>query len=231
MVALLVILTICSFLVVDGIVQHVQARREAENRIPLGVQAVTPDDMRIPAGIFLGRNHTWVELEPTGVSKIGLDSFVQSLVGNIRSLVLPKVGREVKAGEPLFSLLASGRELTFKSPVTGTVAAVSRDMVEESMEPTVHTYGTWICKMVPKELSRDLGKLRIGEEASMWLKQELDRFQDFLSGQAGTASAIGVVAQDGGALTRGVLSACDEKVWDSFQENFLGGPSKPESRS
>jgi len=78
--------------------------------------------------------------------------------------------------------------------------------------------GDWLVEIKPHGLGESLKRLRIAETAKQWLREERDRLKDFL---AAANSEVAMTLADGGEPTRGVLEQLDDRVWESFQREFL----------
>src|SRR3990170_7811676 len=76
------------------------------------VRLVTPStkesdskhEFNVPAGIFVSQNHTWVNIEMNGTARIGIDDFARKIISKIDEIELPKLNKEIKKGELLFSI-------------------------------------------------------------------------------------------------------------------------------
>ena len=140
--------------------------------------APTPGEHRIPGGVFLSAGHAWVRIEPDGGVRIGIDDFVQQAAGSVRQVALPRPGRVVQAGEPLFALQRDGRELRIAAPVSGTVVEGNPSLRRDArpIAATPYTSG-WVCRMQPADLGAELPALRIGPPALAWYTRELLRLR------------------------------------------------------
>jgi glycine cleavage system H protein len=221
MVALFVILTVVVCIGVDSVIQWRRARNEAAPALDEAGDYLFKD-LSVPAGVYLDGGHTWVELEAEGDVHVGIDRFAESLLGRIDAVELPEVGREVRRGERLFSLVQGDRIAEFAAPVDGVVRSVDRLLTchPESVKADPYSAG-WICRLAPKNLARNLKKLRIAEEARDWLQEEAERFQDFFAARPLQQIALGTVMQDGGQPTGGVREWMDEETWRRFNDEFL----------
>jgi glycine cleavage system H protein len=224
MVALFVILTIVVCLSVDGVVQWKKskkehtARRLADELVPVDAF----ENMSAPADVFLDSGHTWIKLDASGTSDVGLDSFAERLLGRVDAVVLPEVGKEVSRGDVLFALRQDDRRAVFAAPIDGVVTSVHKDVNWDTrmIHHDPYRYG-WICSLKPKNLANNLKQLRVAEEARTWLKEEAERFQLFLASQPLDNMQLGHVLQDGGRTCAGVLEFVDDGSWQKFNEIFL----------
>jgi glycine cleavage system H protein len=224
MVALFVVLTILVCVGIDGIVQWRKTKNESASR-SLSDQLVPSEalaHMSAPANLFLDGGHTWVEVRPSGSATIGLDGFAQKLIGRIDDVVLPEVGKEIRRGDMLFAVKQDKHRAAFASPVDGVVMSVDKELPwhPEIIQSDPYKEG-WVCSLKPSNLAKNLKQLLTADEARDWLKNEAERFQEFLAAQPLEKMQLGHVLQDGGRLIGGVLEFADDGTWKQFNEMFL----------
>lgn len=222
MVALFVVLTFVSFVVADGIVQWVQAKQESTASLIETQHGPSLENVRVPGSVFLDSTHTWLSIDRRRGVRVGADAFAALAVGKIDEVVVPTVGQEIQEGDTLFSLRQGKRNLSFPSPVSGTIKSVNQQLLgnSEPLERNPYSDG-WICRVEPKNLSKSLKRLKIGEEATTWLREQVVQLREFLLLRNNIGSPAGMVAQDGGQLARGVLESMDDDVWNEFSDKFL----------
>lgn len=224
MVALFVILTIVVCVSVDGVIQWRKSRKESLAQLWAGelVPIDAFENMSAPADVFLDNGHTWVKVTPSGSADVGLDSFAEGLIGRVDAVVLPEVGKEVARGDVLFALRQNDRRAAFAAPVDGVVTSVQKDVnwQPDMIHANPYKYG-WICSLKPKNLAQNLKHLRLAEDAQTWLKDEAQKFQQFLAAQPLENMQLGQVLQDGGHTCVGVMEFVDDGTWKKFNEVFL----------
>lgn len=222
MVALFVILTFVGFILADGIVQYVEARKEKAAGQPATAPIRPVAQLAVPGGLFLGRGHTWVEVVRNGMARIGGDSFLTQLMGRIDRVELPEPGRSVRKGEALFSLYSGARKAVIPAPVDGVIRSVNSELQlrPQTLQEEPYNDG-WVCEVEPRDLSAGMSLMRVGRAAQTWIREELDRFREFLNVQAHGQMAPGMVLPDGGDLQAGVLESVDDATWQAFQREFL----------
>jgi glycine cleavage system H lipoate-binding protein len=234
MVAILVVLTIIAFVMADLAVQWHRARKAApaKTAVPhagpadLILPALQPERFTIPAGVFFHRGHTWVNLLFSGQVKVGVDDFLQKLLGRIDAVTLPPQGIEVKAGQPFAVLHQGDRQLALLAPVSGVVSAVNAEAAKAPglLKRDPYTRG-WLVALQPKDLGAALPGLQLGERAVAWLGSELGRMRAFLQDTlaAHRDAAVGLTAADGGLTADGLLERVDDAAWADFEARFLRG--------
>lgn len=225
MVALFVILTIVVCVSVDGVVQWRKSKKEGVARLWAG-ELVPVDafaNMSAPADVFLDSGHTWVKVKPSANVDIGVDSFAENLLGRVDAVVLPEVGKQVSRGDFLFALRQGDRRAAFAAPLDGVVTDINKDVnwnPDTMIHENPYKYG-WMCSLTPRNLAQNLKQLHLAEDARTWLRQEAEKFQQFLASQPLQNMQLGQVLQDGGRTCPGVLEFVDDETWKKFNQIFL----------
>jgi glycine cleavage system H protein len=195
-------------------------RREAP---AVEVQKVTPfSDIHLPKGLFVDEGHSWAWLTESGELRLGVDEFLSQAVGGIDSIELPAVGSPVSKGEPLATVQCSGREMVLTSPVNGTVVATNDTVKLSPMAIEEDPYGAgWLASVWPVEHTEALKSLKVGEKATAWLENEVQRFVEFLAGRT-SPELVGATLPDGARPVIGAALALDDEGWQVFRKDFVG---------
>ncbi len=191
-------------------------------------------DIRIPRGIYFGPSHTWTYMLNTGNAQIGLDDFLSRLTGSTTKVLVKDHGDKVKKGEPIFDLEFKGKKLTVYSPISGKIQRVNENVLNKARIVTDQPYGDgWVYEIEPDNWLKDISDLYIANNASHWIKNELNRLKDFFSFSFSGNSKERVVAilQDGGQVARGALAEAPSEIWEKFQKHFLDANFKPSTSS
>jgi glycine cleavage system H protein len=189
------------------------------------VSTLSAKILKIPQGIYFSRNHTWAHLGESGAAKIGLDDFLQHVIGNIELTNLKNPGEPIKKGELLTEIKQEGKLLKVYSPISGEVLEINPGLNENPgiINSDPYDYG-WIYRVKPSDWMKETRSYFLADKATEWSKNELLRFKDFLSGGAMrkfSSEPSMVLLQDGGEIQENVLSDLPAEVWDDFQEEFL----------
>ena len=221
MVAIFVVLFVLLALAIDSIVRKMQ---------PAAVLAVRRE-IPLPGGLFLDEGHTWAALEPSGRVRVGLDDLVRAAIGKADRVELPEPGKEIRKGEPLFTLVRNGRRAVLSAPMDGVVRAVNEELAESpaAVEHDPYRKG-WICALSPANLGSALSRFRIATDAKEWLKNERDRFDNFVAEQAWKSAVPGTAMADGGKPADGILDYLHDDAWKVFGREFLKNPEDPSAR-
>lgn len=236
MVAILVVATIITCVVIDLIVQ---ARQKSVLMATSAGTALAGDstlmssqanprkrfresDYLIPMGVFFHKGHTWAHLLLSGHVKVGMDDFARRNIGKVDVVSLPDIGKEVRQGEKLFTIKQGTKEAVFRSPVDGTIVGYNKKLAEnpDVLKSDPYIEG-WVCVVKPHDLIGNLKNLKIAKDAAVWFREEIVRFKDMLVGRTLQLAEVGQTIQDGGEMMEGVLEVLDESMWKNFNREFL----------
>lgn len=180
-------------------------------------------EFSIPGGVLIARNHCWVSLATDGSVKVGIDDFAKKLIGRVDSLELPKVGANLRAGDPLFTICQKSRRIHFRAPVSGRVTTVNQGLKEMTSKLDVTSYeNQWISRIEGEHLDTEIPALKIGKSAEALFQDDIGRFAAFLhkTGKPATAGEA-----PGEALCVGALETLDDSQWDQAAQEFFSLPS------
>jgi len=183
--------------------------------------------LRIPQGIYFSKNHTWAHLGESGSAKVGLDDFLQHVIGDLQLSGLKRPGESIKKGELLAEIRQNGKQLKVYSPLSGEVLETNELLSEnpEAINADPYEKG-WLYQIKPSSWMKETSSCLLAEKATEWSRNELSRFKDFLSMGAMrkfSSEPAMMMLQDGGEIRDHVLSELPEEVWNEFQEEFLNG--------
>lgn len=228
MVAILVLFTIITCLTIDYFAERAALRRRARAGPEKGFNTVSvrmPDDLtRVPAGVFVAPGHAWMELEPTGVVRVGADRLPFALMDGAETIDTPPVGTEVHQGETIAVLHHGERTVEIKSPVDGVVAATNPLVAGNPARVGKEPFGAgWLVRLRPRNLSAALRRLFVAEEARTFLGGELAHLRDFLTGltMAGRGSLAMATLPDGGLPVEGLAGRMPAAEWHELTERFF----------
>lgn len=225
MAVLFVVLTIIVALTVDYGVQRLARARSAQPVDDRAVALAAPPALSPPPSTFLCPTHAWLDLLPSGALRLGVDALVTTVFGKPEELTCAAAGSRVARGAPLVTLRSGERSLVIPAPVEGTVEKVRIPPDLSALE--ARPYGAnWICELRPVEVGPVLRWSRIGEEATSWLRDELGRLRDFISGADAPGAPVAVAA-DGGYPVAGFGLQLDSERWEELVARFFAGEVAP----
>jgi glycine cleavage system H protein len=218
----LVIITFLLLLIPFWLALNRKVTIKEQFRKALGV--LSAGILKVPQGIFYSKNHTWTYLEKSGVAKVGLDDLLLHITGEVKIHQLKNQGESIKKGEILAEIDQNGRSLSIFSPISGKVLS-SNPVLDTNHELlNLDPYGKgWIYSLKPTNWIAEIPSLYLADEATNWIKKELDRYKDFLAMNIGRYSPETSFAtlQDGGELVDHSLSCLPDEMWKDFQKEFL----------
>jgi glycine cleavage system H protein len=191
------------------------------------VSTLSAKILNIPQGIYFNKNHTWTHLGASGAAKVGLDDFLQHVIGDLQLSGLKNPGDSIKKGELLAQIEQDGKQLKVFSPISGEVLETNALLLENPEIINADPYEKgWLYQVKPSNWMKETSVCLLAEKANEWTDKELTRFKDFLSMGAMrkfSSEPAMLMLQDGGEIRDHVLSELPEEVWNDFQEEFLNG--------
>lgn len=103
--------------------------------------------MNVPETLKYTKSHEWLKEEADGRYTMGLTDYAQKQLGDIVFVNLPMEGAPATAGEALADVESVKAVADVFSPVTGTVAAVNEDLMDEPQQINQAPYEAWIAKI------------------------------------------------------------------------------------
>ena len=100
----------------------------------------------IPEELKYTKSHEWVR-EEEGEYVIGLTDYAQSALGDIVFINLPEEGDDVVAGETFSDVESVKAVSDVFSPVTGTVAAINEDLLDNPALVNEDPYEAWMIRV------------------------------------------------------------------------------------
>ncbi len=179
--------------------------------------------MNIPQGLYYSQHHTWTHLERTGLAKVGLDHLMHGIAGDMKINPLKYSNEMVKKGDVLAEIGINGKKLRVYSPITGRIISNNPHLADNPEESDAPVHQNWICEIKPDKWKMETSSYFLADEATAWLKSELDRLKDFLAHKTSQHSPqfSAVILQDGGEIARDVINDLPAEVWQDFQREFL----------
>ena len=217
MVVLLVLLTVVALLSVEWLRTR---RSPGASRKAVRGFAGLPEAGSVR---FLHPGHTWAAFTQDGSAFVGVDDSARRLIGPPDELSLPKPGRRVRQGEPLFGLSHGGRRLVQPAPVSGTVVRVN-SAAQSDLLGLLHESPArgWLAVLIPDDRRGELGSLLRGEVAERWQETAWARLASLFGPQ------LGPVMQDGGEKVDCVSDLLSEGQWQQVVDEMFPtcGPAK-----
>jgi glycine cleavage system H lipoate-binding protein len=171
---------------------------------------------KIPHGYYLHRGHTWVKIEENDTVRVGLDDFALRLLGPLDRIEAPLLGKEVRRNRADISLSRGTNVAEILSPVCGVVTASNSELRDRGNLANQDPYTDgWVMCLHSTNLRQDLRELMIGEQASDYLDDEIERLFQVIEEEAGPLAA------DGGYLGDDIYGNLAPDVWKKLTRQFL----------
>lgn len=180
--------------------------------------------LKVPQGCFYCKNHTWAYLEKSGSAKVGLNDLLMHITGEVNLRPLRNPGDEILKGELLAEVDQNGKSLQIFSPISGKILGANTALSMNYHLLSEDPYGKgWIYDVKPTNWVAETASLYFADEATNWLKKELERYKDFLAMNLAKSmpETSYAVLQDGGELIDNSLSDLPGELWQDFQKEFL----------
>lgn len=213
MTVLLFISTIVVFLTIDYMLRHKKSAVTIKQTV-----LRKPIPMRIPAGIFFTKSHTWMSLFPSGKVQFGIDDFLARMFTTPRITMLKNKFEHINKGEPILRVIEGKNEVTVRSPIDGIVENINQDLVSDPslLRRALFSEG-WAYTITPASTS-DLRTFFLGEDTRLWLHDELGRLRDFFAHLTTPTPAF---MQDGGLPASGIMDTLNPDQCKKFENEFL----------
>ena len=188
------------------------------------VQPLSASLAGVPQGLYFSNSHTWTFMQKTGEARVGIDSLLVSLTGQVELRMLREPGSKVIKGEEISEIVRDGKHLSILSPVSGTVTGLNNALHDDPSLLQEDPYGAgWLLSVRPSNWMAEVTGFHLAADATAWLRKELERVRDFLVTSAGRLSPRpdALYLQDGGEPAGQALASMPEEVWNDFQKEFL----------
>jgi glycine cleavage system H lipoate-binding protein len=222
MVALYVLLGFIVLLVVDYFVIKGEKKfHPAFQKKFEVVENVVFDNISVtvPADSYVSKGHTWAELLGNGLIKIGVDEFVLKSLGSFIVTHIVKPGSVVKKGDVLIEAKLGDKNLSFRSPVDGTVNFINDNLLGKTIsDPYGEDWGVMVTAI---NFEKNASSLKANEKVIDWMKAELMRLKNYLLETSAQPQLAGVTMLDGGKMREGAVANLNKESIKKFEDEFL----------
>lgn len=112
--------------------------------------------MKTPAELKYVRSHEWIRFLDDETAFIGITDFAQNALGDLVFVNLPEVGDTVASGEVFADVESVKAVSDVYSPVTGEVAEVNEELLDNPALLNEDPYGAWLVKVTGITDTEDL---------------------------------------------------------------------------
>lgn len=204
---------------------------KVKDQIQKALNSLSANILKVPQGLFYYKQHTWAHLEESGLAKVGLDDFLQRIIGKVNFIKLKYPGEIINKGDLLAVVVYKNKKLSVFSPISGEIFNTNVKLLNDPEVFSEDPYQKgWIYKIKPTKWREETSACYFAEEAVRWTHNELNRFKDFLadsSAKRETFEPSMTILQDGGEIQNDVLHELSVEIWSEFQSRFLDPESNP----
>ena len=123
----------------------------------------------IQENLRYAKTHEWMELLNDTTARIGITDFAQQALGDLVFVNLPEVGDTVTVGEAFGDVESVKAVSDVISPVTGIVAAVNQDLLDQPEYINQSPYDHWFIEV--KDITEKAELLTADEYEEFCLKE------------------------------------------------------------
>jgi len=186
------------------------ALKPAQNRQSLLVNGFT-----FSPELFYSKEHVWVRPMDRDV-RLGLDDIMSTFATEADSIKLLSVGSVLGKGQVLAKMIVSGKKVKIRSPLSGHISAVNRDVEESPNLVWKDPYRRGWLLMIQPDHPEEMSQLYSGEAAKTWFTKQAINLTSFLMKWAPKSSKK-EGAQDGQLIKRMI-----HDQWDKLTEILFG---------
>lgn len=103
--------------------------------------------MKFPKELLYSESHEWVQKLEGGNARIGLTDFAQHELGDLVFVNLPQAGDALDIGDSFCDVESVKAVSDVYSPLTGTVAAVNEELMDEPQLINESPYEAWLVEV------------------------------------------------------------------------------------
>jgi glycine cleavage system H lipoate-binding protein len=166
--------------------------------------------------LYYFRNHTWLQLERNGTFRVGIDDFARRILGKVKGVNLPAVGKNIDLEEYAWSLQHEFGDLEFFSPVKGVVESTNQKLNEDTDLVTEKPYSDgWLFTVLPDSIAKSNRNFLKGEEAKVWMAEEGSLLQKSVH------TGAGETLHDGATFTDDISRNLSKEKWEEVVKKHL----------
>lgn len=162
------------------------------------------------------QGHTWVLPESTKSVKIGIDDFMQKMIGRPDKVNLPTTGSLLNQNEVGWNFEIDNKTIDVLAPVNGKVTEINEEILRHPELLTDSNYKDgWLMKIKVDNISTEEKGLLKGKLAEAWIENTVDNLNSIMNNEQG------VLMQDGGTLMPGFIKEISKDNWHNEIKKFL----------
>ncbi len=174
----LVIIAFLLLLIPFWLALNKQVQLKEQFRKAFGV--LTAGILKVPQGIFYGKNHTWAYLEKSGNARVGLDDLLLHITGEVKVRQIKQQGDSIRKGDLLAEIDQNGKSLSIFSPISGKIVNSNTALNSNHDLLNEDPYGKgWLYSIKPTNWMAELPSFYFAEGATDWLRKGIGSLQGF----------------------------------------------------
>jgi glycine cleavage system H lipoate-binding protein len=171
---------------------------------------------QLAEGYYYHLGHTWARFEHGGRVRVGLDDFINRVLGSMKEIDLPPLGADLKQSEVGMAVKKDKNQAAVLSPVTGRILAVNHKATDhpEIVHEDPYQQG-WLYIMEPDRPKMNLKGLYFGEESFRWIEEENKALLGLMGPEYERLAATG------GRIMDDIHGNFPDIGWNRLVKNFL----------
>jgi bidirectional [NiFe] hydrogenase diaphorase subunit len=180
-----------------------------------GRQSLRVDGFTFFPELSYSKEHVWVRPMDRNV-RLGLDDILSTFATEADSIKLPSVGSVLEKGQVLAEMIVSGKKVMIRSPLSGHISAVNRDVEESPNLVWKDPYRRGWLLMIQPDRPEEISQLYSGEAAKTWFTKQATNLTRSLMKRSPKSSKK-ERGQDGRLIRRMIRDQ-----WDKLAEILCG---------
>lgn len=182
--------------------------------VPNEVQEVK--GFKVPMGYYFHNGHTWIRIESGGYIRVGMDDFVQKLIGGADTYNLPLMGKELNRDNIGWGLRRKENNADVLSPVDGVIVEVNSKLREKPELAKHKPYEEgWLFMVHTPDVKSAAKKLMDDTNTMNWINGEVNNLENMIEEVAGP------LPTDGGYLAADIYGSLPNLGWSNLTRTFL----------
>jgi glycine cleavage system H lipoate-binding protein len=174
------------------------------------------------------KSHCWIQRREAGLTRVGLEPMMVSLLPMLKTVVLPSEGDQVFHTHSTFWIVTEGGTFSLPSPINGQVVSHNQLVTDHPAELLLHplTRG-WLYELSPASALISAADFFDDTEAFRLYKSDFSELRELIRRDITNVYAhVGPTQADGGVVHKTVQSMLGPKrYFELFQSTFVKGLS------